>query len=113
MRTLGLGIAMLLAVAACSGGAAGPTTTPLSTPSPTVYSAIVASLDDAISRTVGSSQAARNSIILAEAMTAQESADKTHELGLGSIPMIAPADWQCPDGASCPYPGEPGGDHAI
>ncbi len=115
MRTLGLGIALLLAVTACGGGAAAPTTTPPLTqdPTPTAYTPIVTSLDHAISLTVGSSEAVRNSIILAQALTAQESADRTQELGLGSIPMIEPADWKCPDNADCPYPGEPGSERGY
>ncbi len=86
--------------------------TPGPTPTPT-YVPVVASIDQPIGIAIGSSTADRASVVLAKAMTAQESADKTHELGFGSIPMIAPADWKCPDGADCPYPGEPGGDHGY
>jgi hypothetical protein len=91
-----------------------PTTEPTSEPTPTPTSVLgVTSVDDAVLIAIGSSPAARSFVLLAKAMTAQEAADRTTDLGLGSFPEIAPADWQCPDGSNCPYPGESANEHGY
>ncbi len=40
-------------------------------------------------------------------MTAADAAQVTKDMGLDPIPMIRAADYSCPGGVPCPYPGQP------
>jgi hypothetical protein len=100
-----LSIAVVLSVAAIAtargGGGASTTPEPTTVPTPSI------SLEEALRSLVGDSPSERARVVLAVQMTAQEASNKTAELGLNRNPQIKPDGWECPEGASCPYPGEP------